>query len=99
MLLSARFPISQARRFDLDLGYHADWVVLGVAALAVLITVIATRDRLRVLVGERAATGPGNAVDGRTVGRPGGLPPALAIGSRLAVEPGRGRRGSRCGRP
>ena len=28
-LLSARFPISQARRFDLHVGYHADWFVLG----------------------------------------------------------------------
>ena len=30
--LCLRFPISEARRYDLDVGIHADWLVLGVAA-------------------------------------------------------------------
>ena len=91
--LSPRFPISQARRYDLDVGFHADWLVLGIAAAAALVAVLAIaivsalwtisgrRGRERVAVDRRA--------DGR---RAAGLPPALAIGSRLAVEPGRGRR-------
>jgi hypothetical protein len=40
ILLSARFPISQARRYDLDLGYHADWLVLGLSALAIVGAVV-----------------------------------------------------------
>ena len=90
--LSARFPIGLARRFDLDVGVHADLTVLAVtalvvisivasiAALAALFTV--TRRRRDALPPSRAAGWLGRA----------GLPPSLVIGSRLAVEPGRGRR-------
>jgi len=38
--LSERFPIGQARRYDLHVGYHADWLVLGLAALAILVAVV-----------------------------------------------------------
>jgi hypothetical protein len=91
--LSARFPIShQARRFDLHLGYHADWLVLGLAALAVVVAVMAVAilSALWAISGRRSADrSPSWA--GKWATRLG-LPPALAIGSRLAVEPGRGRR-------
>ena len=90
--LSARFPIGQARRYDLDVGYHADWFVLGLAALATLVAVItiAAVSALWSVSGrQRAQTTPSTA--GRLAAQLG-LPPALAIGSRLAVEPGRGRR-------
>ena len=38
--LSERFPISLARQYDLRIGYHADWLVLGVAVVAVLVAVL-----------------------------------------------------------
>jgi ABC-type antimicrobial peptide transport system permease subunit len=92
VLLSARFPIGQARRYDLHVGYHADWFVLGLAALAILIAVVVTAS----VAAFWSASGrhdvratPSTA--GRLAAR-AGLPPALAIGSRLAVEPGRGHR-------
>ena len=90
--LSPRFPISEARRYDLDIGFHADWVVLVVAAAATLVTVlgIAIISALWTTSGRRVANAsPSTAGKWATQA---GLPPALAIGSRLAVEPGRGRR-------
>jgi hypothetical protein len=90
--LSERFPIGQARRYDLHVGYHADWFVLGLAALAVLIAVVvvATVSAYWSVSGRHDARATPS-----TAGRMAtnvGLPPALATGSRLAVEPGRGRR-------
>src|SRR4029077_3815340 len=40
--LSERFPIGQARRDDLHVGYHVDWLVLGLASLAILVAVAVT---------------------------------------------------------
>ena len=90
--LSRWFPISQGRRYDLDVGIHADWVVLGLAAAAVVVTVIATAliSAMWAAAGRRVRR-PSPSTAGRWAAR-AGLPPALAIGSRLAVEPGRGRR-------
>jgi len=92
IVLSARFPISQARRYDLDVGTHADWFVLGLAAAALVATVAGTAlvAALWAATG-RSAPRPRPSTAGRWAAR-AGLPPALAIGSRLAVEPGRGRR-------
>ena len=39
--LSSRFPLGTARDYDLDVGTHADWFVLGLAVLAVLFGVLA----------------------------------------------------------
>ena len=90
--LSPRFPISQARRYDLDVGVHTDWLVLGIAAAATVVAVlgIALTSALWSTSGRRAAHATPSTA-GRWAAR-GGLPPALVIGSRLAVEPGRGRR-------
>jgi ABC-type lipoprotein release transport system permease subunit len=90
--LSPRFPISQARRFDLDVGVHADWLVLGLAAAAVIVAVMAVAivSALWAATGRRTSDGSPSWA-GKWAARLG-LPPALAIGSRLAVEPGRGRR-------
>jgi hypothetical protein len=92
LALSARFPISQGRRYDLDVGYHADWVVLGIAASAVVLAVltIALGSAVWAASGRRPRT-PTPSTAGMWAARTG-LPPALAVGSRLAVEPGRGRR-------
>jgi hypothetical protein len=90
--LSERFPISHARRYDLDIGFHADWTVLGLAAVAVIAAVVATAflSALWTVAGRRRTDRSPSKV-GTWVTQVG-LPPALAIGSRLAVEPGRGRR-------
>jgi len=90
--LSERFPIGQARRYDLHVGYHADWVVLGLAALAVVIAVgvVATVSAFWSVSGRNNVRATPSTV-GRLAAN-AGLPPALAIGSRLAVEPGRGHR-------
>jgi ABC-type lipoprotein release transport system permease subunit len=92
ILLSARFPISHTRRFDLDLGFHADWFVLGLAAAAIVLAVLLTAisSAMWAVAGRRSAKRSPSAV-GKWAARTG-LPPALAIGSRLAIEPGRGRR-------
>jgi len=90
--LSQRFPIGQARRYDLHVGYHVDWLVLGLAALAILVAVTVTAGvaALWSVSGRQGARATPSTA-GRLAAR-AGLPPALAIGSRLAVEPGRGRR-------
>ena len=90
--LSERFPIGLARDFDLDPGVHADWFVLGLAALAVLVAVLVTAwlSSLYAL-SRRRVDRPTASAAGAWAAR-AGLPPALVIGSRLAVEPGRGRR-------
>jgi len=90
--LSPRFPIGVARRYDLDIGLHIDGLVFGLAVLVLVATIVGiavaaawwrvTRGEATRPVTSRAARFATNA----------GLPPAMLIGSRLAVEPGRGRR-------
>lgn len=90
--LSSRFPIGVARRYDLDLGTHADWLVLGGAAvvLALLILLAAWATAEWRLVRKDADRSPrSNLAD--SAARLG-LPPAVVIGSRLAVERGHGHR-------
>ena len=91
--LSARFPISQARRYDLDVGVPRRLGGARRRRAGRARRRARDRDRVGALGGERPArrsdATPSTA--GR-LGRAAGLPPALAIGSRLAVEPGRGRR-------
>jgi hypothetical protein len=91
VLLSPRFPIGYTRQFELDIGLHADWLVLlpgaCVVALAMMIAAWLTAER-SVRRENRIESGgnPPRALTGT------GLPPAMMIGSRLAVEVGRGRR-------
>ena len=90
--LSSRFPIGQTRRIELSPGLHADWPVLAIGAGSLVVAVLGAawvtaevrlrrhgRERSRASAVARLTT----SVD---------LPPSLLIGSRLAVEPGRGRR-------
>jgi hypothetical protein len=89
--LSSRFPLGMARIFDLDLGVHADWLVLTIAAVAVAFGVLVTALLAAVWRTTRGASArerPG--AGGRWSARVG-FPPALDVGFRLAVEPGRGR--------
>jgi ABC-type lipoprotein release transport system permease subunit len=90
--LSPRFPIALTRGYDFDIGLHADWFVLlaGAALLvvAVLVTAWITAEvRVRRHPVDRARP----SALGRLVTSLG-LRPSLVIGSRLAVEPGTGRR-------
>jgi hypothetical protein len=90
--LSPRFPIGLARRFELDVGVHTDWLVIAgaVALVALAITGIAAAAAWwRVTRGEREVTPTSRTARWAAAA---GMPPALLVGSRLAVEPGRGRR-------
>jgi hypothetical protein len=89
--LSSRFPLGLARIYDLDVGVHADWPVLAVAALVATfgVAVVALLAALwRTTRGASLRERPG--ATGRWSTRVG-FPPALDVGFRLAVEPGRGR--------
>jgi hypothetical protein len=91
ILLSPRFPIAHIRRFDTDIGFHADWTVLVLtalaAALAVGLAAWATAE-VRVRRGQRARANPSFLTKATNVD----MPASLLIGSRLATEPGQGRR-------
>jgi hypothetical protein len=89
--LSSRFPIGLARRYDLDVGTHADWAVLGGAAIVAVIGVLVLATVTALWRATRGTpTNTRASWTGRWLARTG-LPPTLEIGSRLAVEPGRGR--------
>jgi hypothetical protein len=92
LALSPRFPIGTIRQLELDIGIHADWGVLLPFALGLVLAVFMTAT-------VTAWWSTGRARD--DVSRPStvgdwaaraGLSPALVVGARLAVEPGRGRR-------
>jgi ABC-type lipoprotein release transport system permease subunit len=88
--LSPRFPIAHTRRFELDLGFHADWTVLLLGAVTLVAAIVlaawATAE-LRLRHGERTTS----RRFARATTAPD-VPPSLLIGARLATEPGRGRR-------
>jgi hypothetical protein len=90
--LSPRFPIALSRRYDLDLGFHADWAVLLAAVAALVVAVLVTAwVTAEVRVRRHDVDRPRGSTLGRFVTSLG-LRPSLVIGSRLAVEPGQGRR-------
>src|SRR6185295_9275713 len=83
--LSPRFPIGLARNYELDLGVHADWLVIVLGAVVLVGAVLTTAvvaAQWRVVRGERAVTRP-SMMGGWALRT--GLAPALAVGSRLAV--------------
>jgi len=90
--LSPRLPIGSTRRIDIDIGVHADWPVLGIGVLVLVVgtlTVAVVSAWWRTARGEVGQHRPSTA--GAWATRLG-LSPALQVGARLAVEPGRGRR-------
>ncbi len=92
VVLSSRFPLGTARDYDLDVGTHADWFVLGVAVLAVLLGVTAVAAGAAWWrVNQRARVDRRPSLVDRIVA-PMSRAPALMIGARLAGEPGHGRR-------
>jgi ABC-type lipoprotein release transport system permease subunit len=91
LIASPRFPIAISRRYELDLGAHADWTVLSLAVVALVIAMFAAAwatAELRLRRSEVDARAGGRA---RRVVLPD-VPPVMLIGSRLATEAGRGRR-------
>ncbi len=90
--LSPRFPIALSRRYELDIGFHADWLVLGLAAFLVIFAVLLTAwITAEIRIRRREVDRPRASFASRLAGSVS-LPPPLLIGSQLAVEPGRGRR-------
>ena len=92
VLASPRFPIAVSRRYELDLGFHADWPVLSIAAAAVALAVLSAAWATAELRLRRSEAGDRIVGRGRRVVMPD-VSPVLLIGSRLATEAGRGRRG------
>ena len=90
--LSPRFPIATIREYELDVGIHADWFVLllAIAGLGVA-TLVAAWVTAELRIREHADSAARTSLAARAAAT-FGLPPALLIGSRLATEPGRGRR-------
>jgi hypothetical protein len=97
--LSPATPLGVARRAELDPGVAVDLPVLTVGAVAVVAGVLACA----VLAGWRAGRAPAGGLGVAEVAgaeRPSraagalaaaGLPPTAVTGTRLALEPGRGR--------
>jgi hypothetical protein len=97
--LSPATPLGVARRAELDPGVAVDPPVLAAGATLVALAVLACA----VLAGWRAGGAPAGALGvaevagaerrSRIAGALGaaGLPPAAVTGTRLALEPGRGR--------
>ena len=96
--LSPATPLGVARRAELDPGVAVDLPVLAAGAVAVVAGVLACA----ALAGWRAGRDQGGGLDGAEPGRgrrsrvaaalgAAGLPPAAVTGTRLALEPGRGR--------
>ena len=97
ILASPLFPFGVARRADPDVGVHADWAVIAVGTIGSLVVIAlvalaaawrasSLKARSRWAPQMRARTS--RLVDG-VVGA--GLPPNIAYGVRMAVEPGKGR--------
>jgi len=90
--LSPRFPSGAIRQFELDIGVHADWPVLLAFAFALAFAVLLTAT---VTAWWRTGRAEHEVSKPSTVGdwaARAGMSPALVVGARLAVEPGRGRR-------
>ncbi len=91
IVLSSRFPLGLARTYDLDADVHADWLALAGGALAVAFGVVVTAALAALWRTTRGASVRERAgASGRWSTRIG-VPPALDVGFRLAVESGRGR--------
>jgi hypothetical protein len=93
--VSPLFPVGIARRADPDVGWHADWLVLGfgMILIAVVVVVVALFGAWRAtrapaadrLVAARRRTSPVVETAARA-----GLPPTVTNGLRMALQAGRG---------
>ena len=94
--VSPLFPFGVARRADPTVGLHADWTVLllGVVALVVVVLVtafvVARRATRRSTVRATASRPARASVVAERIAAAGLAPPVVS-GVRMALEPGRGR--------
>jgi hypothetical protein len=89
VLASPLLPIGIARRAEPGHGVHADWLVLGLGAGAIVIVVLAPVMVVARRAARRTATGAiRSGRPSRLVGRAAslGLPPTAVTGLRMAVE-------------
>ena len=95
LLGSPLMPLGRVRRVEVARGVHADWAVLGLGAL-VLVLILAgiavaaavREDPQRVIARGNAAARPSRVV---RAAQSVGLPPSAVTGLRMALEPGAGR--------
>src|SRR3984957_9311938 len=91
--LSPLAPVGPVREFDPVRGAQADGLVLGAGSAVMIIALLAV---LAVLAARAARRSPDRRAEGRTsviaqAAAAAGLPPAVVVGSRNALEPGPGR--------
>ncbi|HET9729503.1 MAG TPA: ABC transporter permease, partial [Acidimicrobiia bacterium] len=92
ILLSPRFPIALVRKYDIDVGFHADWIVLALGALGLLVIALAAAFVIAALRVRRAVDASGRApLIARWVSL-AALPASLFVGTRFATGAGRGHR-------
>jgi hypothetical protein len=91
-LASPLFPIGVGATVEPHPGRHADWTVLATGALALLalVTLVACVTAVNALRGS-ASTGSYHRSGVANWTSRLGLPVPLTLGTRLALEPGRGR--------
>lgn len=92
VIASRWMPIGLASIVEPDPGFDADWLVLGLGwAAAVLLVAAGTAALIRSgLTASRVRAAPARGVVA-TVATAAGLPVAAVVGTRFALEPGRGR--------
>jgi FtsX-like permease family protein len=86
------FPIGSAGLLETDPGLDADWTVFGPGAAIVVVlvgTAAATAALLALGASRRTYAGRRSTV--AAAAARGGLPVPMSIGTRFALEPGRGR--------
>lgn len=89
---SSLFPIGVGARVEPDPGRHADWAVLlpGATLLVALVLLIAYIAAVNAL-GHRTGRLAPHRSSVATLANRLGLPVPMTLGTRLALEPGRGR--------
>jgi len=91
LIASRWMPIGVASYVEPHPGFAADWLVLGPGAAAAVLLVAGGTALLTwsALTARRASASRGSAVAAAAAGV--GLPVAAVVGTRFALEPGRGR--------
>jgi putative ABC transport system permease protein len=94
--VSPLFPFGVARRADPTVGLHADWTVLVLGVVAVVLVVLVTafvvaRRATRWSTGRASTSRPARTSVVAERVAAAGLAPPVASGVRMALEPGRGR--------
>jgi ABC-type lipoprotein release transport system permease subunit len=90
---SSLFPIGVGAQVEPDPGRHADWLVLlpGAALLVVLVLLLAYASAVGAVGHHRTGGVAPRRSSVATLAARLGLPVPVTLGTRLALEPGRGR--------